>query len=99
MGKSMMTKAQAKRETGIVLNKKQDKTAVITIEKFQTHPLYKKRIRRAKKVYAHDEKNEVQAGDTVLISESRPLSKTKRWRVVKILERSKVSQDKLQPIE
>lgn len=95
----MTTKPQAKRETGTVLSKKQDKTAVVSIEKFQTHSLYKKRIRRAKKVYAHDERNEVQVGDTILISESRPLSKTKRWRVVKILERSKVSQDKLIPVE
>ncbi len=95
----MTIKPQAKRETGTVLSKKQDKTAIISVEKFQTHSLYKKRIRRAKKVYAHDERNEVQAGDTVLISETRPLSKTKRWRVVKVLERSKVSQDKLQPIE
>lgn len=95
----MTTKPLAKRETGTVLSRKQDKTAVVSIEKFETHPLYRKRIRRAKKVYAHDEKNEVQAGDTVLISESRPLSKLKRWRVVKILERSKVSQEKILPVE
>ena len=91
----MTTRGLAKQEIGIVLQRKQDKTAIVSLEKFQTHALYKKRIRRAKKVYAHDEKNSALAGDTVLITETRPLSKTKRWRIVKILERSKVSQDKV----
>ena len=91
----MTTRPQAKREIGTVLRRKEDKTAIVSIEKFRVHALYNKRIRRAKKVYAHDERNTVQSGDTVLITETRPLSKTKRWRIVKILERSKVSQDKL----
>jgi small subunit ribosomal protein S17 len=91
----MTTRGLAKQEIGIVLQRKQDKTAVVSLEKFQTHELYKKRIRRTKKVYAHDEKNSALAGDTVLITETRPLSKTKRWRIVKILERSKVGQEKL----
>ena len=91
----MTTRGLAKQEIGIVLQRKQDKTAVVSLEKFQTHELYKKRIRKTKKVYAHDEKNSALAGDTVLITETRPLSKTKRWRIVKILERSKVSQEKL----
>ena len=87
-------RGRAKQEIGTVIQRKQDKTAIVSVEKFQTHPVYKKRIRRSKKVYAQDEKNSVQAGDTVLMTETRPLSKTKRWRIVKILERSKVSQDK-----
>ncbi len=89
------TRGLAKQEVGTVIRRNQDKTAIVAIEKFQTHSLYKKRIRRSKKVYAHDEKNSVQPGDTVLMTETRPLSKMKRWRIVKILERSKVSQDKI----
>lgn len=89
----MEKKPLRKREIGIVLQCKQNKTAIVSIEKFQTHSVYKKRIRRTKKVYAHDEKNTVQTGDTVLIVETRPISKTKRWRVVKILDRNKISSD------
>jgi small subunit ribosomal protein S17 len=87
----MKTRGQKKIETGTVVRHKQDKTAVVTIETFTMHKLYRKRIRRAIKVYAHDEKNISRLGDVVQISESRPLSKTKRWRIVKVIQHSKVA--------
>lgn len=86
----MKQRAKAKQATGVVLRRTQNKTAVVNIEIFVTHPIYKKRIRRSKKNYAHDESNSTQSGDKVLMVETRPLSKTKRWRIIKILERSKV---------
>lgn len=99
----MKERAIAKEETGVVLRRNQNKTTVVNIEIFITHPIYKKRIRRLKKVYAHDESNSTQPGDKVLMVETRPLSKTKRWRIIKILERSKVGSvkeaDSLKSIE
>jgi small subunit ribosomal protein S17 len=89
----MENRGQSKSEIGIVIRHKEDKTAVVTVEKMKVHPLYHKRIRRMKKVHVHDEKNQTKVGDTVLIHESRPISKLKRWRVVKILAHSKVSQE------
>jgi small subunit ribosomal protein S17 len=90
----MDTKGHRKIETGVVIRCKQDKTAVVAIEKIQVHPIYKKRIRRMKNVQVHDEKNETRVGDTVSIIETRPLSKTKRWRVKEVLAHSQVSQEK-----
>lgn len=84
----MKAKGSVKGQVGIVLKKKMDKTAVVQIERLVLHPLYRKRVIRTKKVYAHDENNAVQTGDTVLIQKTRPLSKTKRWRIVKVLQRS-----------
>lgn len=66
------------------------KTAVVRLERLVRHPLLEKRTIRTKKVYAHDKHNSVQPGDTVLIQETRPLSKMKRWKVVKVLQRSTV---------
>jgi small subunit ribosomal protein S17 len=68
-----------------------DKTAVISLEWRQRHPLYGKQVRRITKAYAHDERNECKTGDLVAITETRPLSKTKRWRVVEILNRQALS--------
>jgi len=65
-----------------------DKTVVVKVSRLAKHPLYKKYLRKDKKYKAHDEKNECKIGDKVLIQESRPLSKEKRWRVIKILERA-----------
>jgi small subunit ribosomal protein S17 len=62
-----------------------DKTIVVRVERRVKHPLYKKEIRRFSKYYVHDEKNEAKVGDSVNISEVRPLSKLKRWRLVKVL--------------
>tara|TARA_B110000014_G_C19880527_1_gene455750 strand:+ start:327 stop:593 length:267 start_codon:yes stop_codon:yes gene_type:complete len=69
---------------GIVVSDKMDKTAVVETSRKFPHPIYKKYIRRSKKYYAHDPKNTCEKGDTVLISESKPLSKLKRWRVKEI---------------
>jgi len=82
---------RGKRKTriGKVVSDKMDKTVVVAIETLVRHPLYKKSIKRTTKFKAHDENNECKVGDRVLIMETRPLSKEKRWRVVEILERAK----------
>ncbi|ABQ47315.1 MULTISPECIES: 30S ribosomal protein S17 [Thermotoga] len=76
-----------KRLTGIVVSDKMDKTVVVAVEKLVQHPIYKKYVKRTKKYHAHDERNECKIGDVVEIEETRPLSKTKRWRVVRIIQR------------
>ena len=78
-----------KTRVGKVVSNKMDKTIVVAIEDHVKHPLYKKIVKRTYKLKAHDEKNECNIGDTVLIMETRPLSKTKRWRLVEIIERAK----------
>ena len=67
---------------GVVVSDKQDKTVVVRVERRYTHPILKKTVRRSKKFYAHDEKNEFAVGDLVKIEERRPLSKLKRWEVI-----------------
>ena len=67
---------------GVVVSDKQDKTVIVRVERRYTHPVLKKTVRRSKKFYAHDEKNEFTVGDLVKIEERRPLSKLKRWEVV-----------------
>lgn len=79
-------RSKRKELSGTVVSRKMDKTAVVRVEYWEIHPLYGKRIRRTRKVKAHDEKNETQVGDVVLLNETRPLSREKRWRVVRILE-------------
>ena len=74
---------------GLVVSDKMDKTVVVEVEDRVKHPLYGKVLRRSSKVKAHDEANSAGAGDLVLIMETRPLSATKRWRVVEILEKAK----------
>jgi len=76
-----------KQMQGIVVSDKMQKTVVVKVEKWKFHKKYKKRYKIHKKYKAHDEKNECKIGDLVLIEETRPLSKEKRWRVVKILKR------------
>jgi small subunit ribosomal protein S17 len=78
-----------KSRRGIVTGDKMDKTIVVEVEDRVKHPLYGKVIRRTSKVKAHDELNGAAVGDLVLISETRPLSATKRWRLVEILEKAK----------
>ncbi|MDK2861982.1 MAG: small subunit ribosomal protein [Thermodesulfobacterium sp.] len=75
---------------GTVVSDKMDKTVVVMVETLVKHPLYGKYIKRRKKYMAHDENNECKIGDKVLIEETRPLSRRKRWRVREILERAKV---------
>jgi small subunit ribosomal protein S17 len=74
---------------GLVVSDKMQKTVVVAVEDRVKHPLYGKVIRRTNKLKAHDETNESHVGDRVLLMEARPLSATKRWRVVEILERAK----------
>lgn len=76
--------------TGRVLSNKMDKTITVTVERQVAHPLYHKIVRRRTKLHAHDEKNECGEGDMVMIEECRPLSKTKAWRLVKVLEKAVV---------
>ena len=74
---------------GIVKSDKMTKTIVVAIETLKLHPLYKKYVKRVKKVKAHDEKNDAKIGDRVRVIESWPLSREKRWKLVEILERAK----------
>lgn len=85
-----MAKERGKRKSrvGIVVSDKMDKTVVVKVDNIVKHPMYKKYIKRRVTCKAHDEQNACQAGDKVLIVESRPLSKDKRWRVCEILEKS-----------
>jgi small subunit ribosomal protein S17 len=74
---------------GLVVSDKMDKTVVVAVEDRVQHPLYQKTLRRTSKLKAHDEQNSCGVGDRVLLMETRPLSATKRWRVVEILEKAK----------
>lgn len=78
-----------KTRTGVVVSDKMDKTIVVAIETRVRHPLYKKIIKRTYKLKAHDQNNECGVGDKVLVMETRPLSKEKRWRLVEIIEKAK----------
>ena len=74
---------------GVVYSNKMDKSITVAVKWKEKHPMYGKFVNKTKKFYAHDEKNECNIGDTVRIMETRPLSKTKRWRLVEIIERAK----------
>ncbi len=74
--------------TGVVVSDQNDKTVTVLVERQFAHPLYTKQVKKTKKYRAHDENNEYKTGDVVRITETRPLSKTKRWRVIGLLERS-----------
>ncbi len=78
-----------KERTGIVTSNKMDKTVTVSIERKVKHPIYGKFVKSTKKFKAHDEKNDANMGDIVKITETRPMSKTKRWRVVEVVERAK----------
>ena len=86
-----MTEERNLRKTrvGMIVSNKMDKTVVVAIQDNVVHPMYGKIIKRTLKVHAHDENNECGIGDIVNIMETRPLSKTKRWRVVSIVEKAK----------
>ena len=73
----------------VVISNKMDKTIVIAAKFKEKHPIYGKFVQKTKKYHVHDEKNECNVGDTVLVMETRPLSKTKRWRLVQIVEKAK----------
>ena len=78
------TRNPRKERVGVVVSDAMDKTVVVQAERRIAHPVYGKIMRRSKKFYAHDEKNEAKKGDRVVIAETRPLSRTKRWRLVEI---------------
>ena len=78
-----------KTRVGVVVSDKMDKTIVVAVKDSVQHPLYKKILKRTKKFKAHDENNQCGVGDKVLVMETRPLSKDKRWRVVEIIEKAK----------
>ncbi len=74
---------------GLVVSDKMDRTAVVEIVDRKRHPRYNKTVQRAKRLYVHDESNDLHVGDRVRVTETRPLSKLKRWRVVEVLERAR----------
>lgn len=84
----MGERGKKKRLTGVVLSNKMEKAVVVMVNRLVLHPVYKKYVRKRKKVTAHDERNECHIGDKVLLVETRPLSKEKRWRIKEILERA-----------
>jgi small subunit ribosomal protein S17 len=85
----METRNLRKERTGVVLSNKMDKSIVVAVKWKEKHPIYGKFVNKTKKYHAHDEKNDCNVGDTVKIMETRPLSKTKKWRLVQIIERAK----------
>ena len=86
---SEMNRAFRKTRIGTVVSDKMDKTIVVAVEDSYQHPLYKKTMKRTYKLKAHDEQNECGIGDTVEVMETRPLSKDKRWRLIRIIEKAK----------
>ncbi len=84
-----MERTLRKTRVGVVVSDKMDKTVVVAIKDNVKHPLYKKVIKTTYKLKAHDENNECGVGDTVEVMETRPLSKDKRWRLVRIIEKAK----------
>ncbi len=78
-----------KERTGVVVSNKMDKTIIVSVKRKVMHPMYHKFVNRTSKFYAHDDENTCNVGDTVKIMETKPLSKTKKWRLVEIIERVK----------
>jgi small subunit ribosomal protein S17 len=85
----MVERNLRKTRIGVVFSNKMDKTITVTVERKVKHPIYGKFVKKTTKFHAHDEKNECTIGDVVRIMESRPLSKTKRWRLVEVIEKAK----------
>lgn len=86
---SEVVRKQRKTRTGVVSSNKMEKTITVTVVRKLKHPKYGKFVKKSKKFHAHDENNEANIGDVVKIMETRPLSKSKRWRMVEILEKAK----------
>jgi len=82
-------RARRKERRGVVVSDKMDKTVVVRVDILKPHPKYKKMMRRSVRLHCHDEQNQAKLGDTVRVVETRPLSKTKRWRVAEIVEVAK----------
>lgn len=84
----VVTRGRRKVRVGTVVSDRMDKTVVVAVERIMRHPLYGKTVKRTRKFHAHDENNECQVGDVVEIMETRPLSKTKRWRVARVIQKA-----------
>ncbi len=87
MTEATKSTGRRKQRKGVVVSDKMDKSVVVAVMRVRRHPLYKKTVRSTKKYLAHSPENDVRIGDRVLIEETRPLSKRKRWRVLEVLER------------
>ncbi|HEX6426509.1 MAG TPA: 30S ribosomal protein S17 [Niastella sp.] len=85
----MLERNLRKTRIGVVTSNRMDKTVTVAVERKVKHPIYGKFVKKTTKFHAHDEKNECTIGDTVRIMETRPLSKTKRWRLVEVVEKAK----------
>jgi small subunit ribosomal protein S17 len=85
----MVERKIRKTKTGLVTSDKMDKTITVAVERKVKHPIYGKFVKKTTKFHAHDEKNECKPGDVVKIMETRPLSKTKRWLLVEVIEKAK----------
>lgn len=85
----METRNLRKERIGVVFSNKMEKTITVTVKWKEKHPIYGKFVNKTKKFHAHDEQNDCHVGDTVRIMETRPLSKSKRWRVIEVIERAK----------
>jgi len=85
----MAERAERKQKVGVVSSSKMDKSITVLVQRRLRHPIYGKFVKKTKKFMAHDETNDCKEGDTVRIMECRPLSKSKRWRLVEVLERAK----------
>ena len=85
----MLDRNLRKTRIGVVTSNRMDKTVTVSVERKVKHPIYGKFVKKTTKFHAHDEKNECTIGDTVRIMETRPLSKTKRWRLVEVVEKAK----------
>jgi small subunit ribosomal protein S17 len=88
----MTDRGLRKERSGVVISDRMQKTVVVSVERTVMHPKYKKYLRRTTKVKAHDEQNQCHVGDRIMIVECRPLSRDKRWRVSKILERARAKE-------
>ncbi len=86
-GQAAEVKSRRQQKVGVVVSTKMQKTIVVGVESLKKHRIYKRTYKQTKHFYAHDEENTCQVGDTVRIQESRPISKTKRWRLVEIIKR------------
>ncbi len=89
MAETAESRSRRKVRTGTVVSDKMDKSIIVRVVRTMKHPLYLKVLRRNSKLYVHDEKNEANVGDLVRVMETRPLSKTKHWRLVEIVEKAK----------
>ncbi|MBM3171317.1 MAG: 30S ribosomal protein S17 [Bacteroidetes bacterium] len=85
----MIERKTRKEKTGVVVSNKMEKSIIVSVERRVKHPKYGKFVKLTSKFHAHDERNECNIGDTVSIMETRPLSKTKNWRLIQIVERAK----------